>query len=412
MKERVERYKAQMARARTIGDVYRIPVVVHVIHNGEAIGSGSNISDAQIQSQIAVLNEDYRRLPGTPGWNNHPRGADVRIEFVLAKRDPSGNPTTGIVRWNRNTQGWNAPPYTQAYMDGTIKPATQWDPNRYLNIWVADLSGGLLGYAQFPDLSGLLGMPGDDGMGSCTQAANTDGVVILYASFGSALKGSFSVLTPPYHLGRTTTHEVGHWLGLRHLWGDNTTAGQCSPDDYCDDTPECADASYGCPAHPVPSCVPGVPRMIENYMDYSDDGCMNIFTIDQAVRMRIVLENCPRRASLITSPALVPPATTDAAIINTAIPQDLCPGTYNINATLRNNGTTTLTSVPIAYRINNGPWQSTTWTGSLAGGATTTVTLTGINFSSPGDYTLTVCSNLTSDPDRTEDTVTTALQGT
>ena len=150
--------------------------------------------------------------------------------------------------------------------------------------------------------------------------------------------------------------------------------------------------------------------MIENYMDYSDDGCMNIFTIDQAVRMRIVLENCPRRASLITSPALVPPATTDAAIINTAIPQDLCPGTYNINATLRNNGTATLTSVPIAYRINNGPWQSITWTGSLAGGATTTVTLTGINFSSPGDYTFTVCSNLTSDPDRTEDTVTTRFK--
>jgi hypothetical protein len=100
--------------------------------------------------------------------------------------------------------------------------------------------------------------------------------------------------------------------------------------------------------------------MIENYMDYSDDGCMNIFTIDQAVRMRIVLENCPRRASLITSPALVPPATTDAAIINIPIPQDLCPGTYNINATLRNNGITTLTSVPIAYRINSGPGKAST----------------------------------------------------
>ncbi len=406
LKERVERYKAQMARARTIGDVYRIPVVVHVIHNGEAVGTGTNISTQRIQDQIAVLNEDFRRLPGTPGWNNHPRGADVKIEFVLARRDPNGNPTTGIVRWDRNVYGWSAPPYTSAYMNSTIKPATQWDPDRYLNIWVADLSGGLLGYAQFPDLSGLLGMPGDASMGSCTQAANTDGVVILYSSFGSALKPGGTGMTPPYHLGRTTTHEVGHWLGLRHTWGD----GDCSVDDFCDDTPLCNGPHYGCTAHPVPACITGQRRMIENYMDYSDDGCMNIFTIDQAVRMRIVLENCPRRASLITSPALVPPATTDAAIINTAIPQDLCPGTYNINATLRNNGTTTLTSVPIAYRINSGPWQSTTWTGSLAGGNTTTVTLTGIDFSSPGDYTLTVCSNLTSDPDRTEDTVTTRFK--
>ncbi len=116
MKVRVQAYKAEMARARTIGEVYRIPVV-HVIHNGEAVGSGSNISAVQIQSQIEVLNEDFRRKAGTPGWNDHPRGADVRIEFVLAKRDPNGNPTTGIVRWNRNTQGWSAPPYTTTYMN-------------------------------------------------------------------------------------------------------------------------------------------------------------------------------------------------------------------------------------------------------------------------------------------------------
>jgi hypothetical protein len=166
-------------------------------------------------------------------------------------------------------------------------------------------------------------------MGGCTQAANTDGVVILYSAFGSALKPGGTGMTPPYHLGRTTTHEVGHWLGLRHTWGD----GDCSVDDFCDDTPLCNGPHYGCTAHPVPACIAGQRRMIENYMDYSDDGCMNIFTIDQAVRMRIVLENSPRRASLITSPALVPPATTDAAIINIAIPQDLCPGTYNINAT-------------------------------------------------------------------------------
>lgn len=407
LRQKVQAYKALLANSRTIGGVYQIPVVVHVIHNGEAIGTGRNIPDQNILDQIAVLNEDFRRMPGTPGWNNDPRGADTRIEFVLAKRDPNGNPTTGIVRWNRNTQGWNAPPYTQNYMETTIKPATIWDPTRYLNIWVADLSGGLLGYAQFPDASGLLGMPGDDGMGApnCTQGATTDGVVILYSSFGSALKSSTG-LSAPYHLGRTTTHEVGHWLGLRHIWGDNTTGGACAPDDYCDDTPECADPSYGCPANPT-SCVAGVRRMIENYMDYSDDACMNIFTLDQALRMRVVLEYCPRRRSLITSPALVPPATTDAALIDLPIPQDMCPGTYNISTILRNNGTTTLTSIPVAYRLNTGPWQTTTWTGSLAAGATTTFNLTGVGLTTPGEYTLTACTNLAGDPDRTEDTTVT-----
>lgn len=407
LREKVLEKKALLSHARTIGEVYRIPVVVHVIHNGEALGTGRNIPDANIHHQIEVLNEDFRRQYGTPGWNNDPRGADARIEFVLAKRDPAGNPTTGIVRWNRNAYGWNAPPYSTTYFETTIKPATQWDPNRYLNIWVADLQGGVLGYAQFPDASGLLGLPGDAGMGSCTQAANTDGVVILYSAFGSVLKGSTG-LSSSFNMGRTTTHEVGHWLGLRHTWGDNTTSGDCTPDDFCDDTPDCADALYGCASNPS-SCVPGVRRMIENYMDYSDDGCMNIFTLDQVLRMRVVLEYCPRRRSLITSPALVPPAATDAALISLPIPQDLCPGTYTFDATLRNNGTNTLTSIPVAYRLNNGAWQTQTWTGSLAGGATTTFALTGVDLSTPGEYILTACSNLVGDPDRTEDSVSTRI---
>lgn len=407
IKEKVARLKSGEEGARTIGGVYRIPVVVHVIHNGEAIGTGRNIPDQNIYDQIAVLNEDFRRIPNTPGWNNDPRGADTRIEFVLAKRDPNGNPTTGIVRWNRNTMGWNAPPYNMTYMDGTIKPATQWDPTRYFNIWVADLSGGLLGYAQFPAASGLLGLPGDQGMGPCEPGANTDGVVILYTAFGSAQKSSTG-LNPPYHLGRTTTHEVGHWLGLRHTWGDNVTAGDCTPDDFCDDTPDCADALYNCASNP-PSCVPGVRRMIENYMDYSDDACMNIFTLDQALRMRVVLEYCPRRRSLITSPALVPPAATDAALIDLPLPQDLCPGIYNFSAILRNNGTNALNAIPVAYQLNGGAWQTQTWTGNLAGGSTTSFTLTGIDLNSPGEYLFTACTNLSNDPDRTEDTTSTRI---
>ncbi|MCS7188609.1 MAG: M43 family zinc metalloprotease [Bacteroidia bacterium] len=407
IKQKVEEMKISYERLRTIGGVYRIPVVVHVIHNGEPLGTGSNIPDQNILDQIAVLNEDFRRMWNTPGWNNHPRGADARIEFVLAKRAPNGASTTGIVRWNRNTMGWNAPPYNMGYMDGTIKPATVWDPSRYFNIWVADLAGGLLGYAQFPSASGILGMPGDEGMGPCTQATNTDGVVVTYRSFGSARKSSTG-LAAPYHLGRTTTHEVGHWLGLRHTWGDNATAGDCTPDDFCDDTPDCADPHYGCSVNP-PSCVPGVRRMIENYMDYSDDACMNIFTLDQVLRMRVVIEYSPLRRSLITSPALVPPALTDAALIDLPLPQDICPGVYDIPAVLRNNGTNPLNSIPVAYNLNGGPWQNQTWTGNLAGGATTTFNLTGINLSTPGEYILTACSNLGGDPDPTEDTTATRI---
>ncbi|MCS6790844.1 MAG: zinc metalloprotease, partial [Bacteroidia bacterium] len=324
MRQKVSEKKALYEQARTIGGVYRIPVVVHVIHNnGETEGTGMNIPTNNIIHQIEVLNEDFRRKPGTPGWNNDPRGADVRIEFVLAKRDPSGNPTTGIVRINGTTQGWGAPPYATNVLENTIKPNTVWDPNRYLNIWVTnvvDNSGNpILGYAQFPDLSGLLGMPGDGASNPrpCQQSANTDGVVILYTAFGSIPKGSTGV-DAVISMGRTATHEIGHWLGLRHTWGD----GGCNVDDFCDDTPLCSGSHFGCAANPT-SCIPGVRRMIENYMDYSDDPCMNIFTLEQAMRMRIVLENCPRRRTLITSPALVAPNPVDAALIDLAIPQDL-----------------------------------------------------------------------------------------
>ncbi|MCS6789612.1 MAG: zinc metalloprotease [Bacteroidia bacterium] len=405
MRQKVDRAKALYEASRTIGGVYRIPVVVHVIHSGGAVGSGDNIPTANILHQIEVLNEDFRRKLGTPGWNDDPRGADTRIEFVLAKRDPNGNPTDGInrVAWNSISGLTSPPPYNTPTIQASIKPATQWDPERYFNIWVVQMSGGILGYAQFPDLTGLLGMPGDGPL--CTQDANTDGVVVLPSAFGSVLKGSTG-LAQPYVLGRTATHEVGHWLGLRHTWGDNSTAGECAPDDYCNDTPNCADQLYGCSLG-APSCEPGVRRMVENYMDYSDDPCFNIFTLEQALRMRITLEYAPRRRSLLTSPALIPPTTTDAALIDLPIPQDLCSGTYNIPVVLRNNGTTSLNSIPVKYRINNGPWQTQTWTGTLNPGNQVTFNLTGINFTTPGTYTFTACTDVPGDGDRSEDTTST-----
>ncbi len=279
--------KAKMASGRGTAEVITIPIVVHVIHNGEAIGTGRNISQAQIQSQIETLNEDFRRRVNTNGFNNDSRGADIEIEFCLAQFNPQGQRMTelGIDRVNGNRTSW-----TRNDIEGSLKPTTSWDPNKYYNIWVLDFAAqddNLLGYAQFPSSSNLSGIPAGGG------AASTDGVVVNYANFGNAQKGSFSLLRAPYNLGRTLTHETGHWLGLRHIWGD----AACG-DDFCSDTPTQASESRGCQKGRI-SC--GGANMVENYMDYSDDGCFNIFTRDQKTRMRTVMEISPRRASLLTS---------------------------------------------------------------------------------------------------------------
>ena len=269
--------------------VYRLPVIVHVVHNGEGIGQGSNISQAQVASQIAILNEDYRMLLGTPGHNNHPKGADVGIEFYLAAIGPDGRPLPepGINRVNGGQAFWG-----HEDIQERLKPSTQWDPEKYLNIWVVrfDQQSGLLGYAQFPSLSGLDGMKPNEG------SANTDGVVINYRAFGRT-----GAAQAPFDGGRTATHEIGHFLGLRHIWGD----GDCTVDDFCDDTPEAGKPNYSCDAT-LNSCVGGDRDMIENYMDYTNDGCMNIFTSCQRERIRTVLERSPRRRELVRSEVETP----------------------------------------------------------------------------------------------------------
>ncbi|MFY7668401.1 MAG: PKD domain-containing protein, partial [Crocinitomicaceae bacterium] len=361
-----------------IGGVYYIPVVVHVIHNGEAVGTGTNVSFAAIQSQIDVLNEDFRKILGSNGWNTHPDGADTQIEFCLAQRRPDGSAfpagEPGVNRINRNTVGFTAPPYTQTYINSTVKPYTYnnnvplatrgWDPAKYMNIWLADLSNGLLGYAQFPQSP-------VGGMGCGNQTAGTDGVVFLYNSIG---KSSVTGFTGVYNEGRTATHEIGHWLGLRHIWGD----GGCTVDDFCNDTPEAGAANYGCPVG-TNSCTAAPDAgvdMIENYMDYTDDLCMNIFTNDQKMRMRTVLENSPLRASLINSDACTPPLAVDASIIDIINPKgDNCVGSITPSVTLKNRGSGALTSASISYKIDNGAATTFAWTGNLASGATANVTL-------------------------------------
>jgi PKD repeat protein len=356
-----------------VNGVYYIPVVVHVVHNGEAIGTGRNLSVATIQSQIDVLNEDFRRILGTPGYNTHPDGADTQIEFCLARRRPNGTAfppgEDGINRINRNTQGWTAPPHSTAYINGTIKPfCTQtqfggWDAADYMNFWSIDLEGGLLGYAQFPTT--VLG-----GMDCDAQSAATDGVVMDHLTVG---KSAFNGQPGPFNEGRTATHEIGHWLGLRHIWGD----GGCGVDDFCNDTPRSDAANTGCVV--TNSCVDPAPDpndMVQNYMDYSDDLCMNIFTNDQKMRMRTVLENSVIRATLITSDACTPPTTNDAAIVAITEPfGDNCPGGISPVVTLRNRGGNNLTSAVINYTLNNGAPTTFNWTGTIAPGASANVTL-------------------------------------
>ncbi len=309
---KIAQIKADKAAGKALA-VYTIPVVIHVVHDGNTVntngnGANENISDAQVISQIQVLTDDYRRMGTRGGANTTGAAVDVEIEFCLAVTDPSGNPTTGIVRHNIT-------PYSNAQTPGTtddweirsdvetMKTNTQWDPTKYMNMWSIKPGGnaldhptnpglsGLLGYAQFPSNSGLGGLNTNGG------AASTDGVVAGYSAFGNddVDDGSFA-LNASYNLGRTMTHEVGHWLGLRHIWGDSACGGN---GDYCNDTPDSDAANYNCAAHT--SC--GTSDQYQNYMDYSYDYCMDTFTADQKARVVAVMQNSPRRGVLNASTA-------------------------------------------------------------------------------------------------------------
>lgn len=281
-------YSKQVKSVTKSGTTYKIPVVVHIIHTGEPVGEGFNYSAERIESQIRTLNEDFRRKEGTPGFNSHPDGEDSRIEFVLAQVDPGGNTTNSIVRVNRNLVH---PPSNITDIITLCSMYSYWDPEKYLNIWCMDigLHGIYTGKGSFP-ISDLQGLPAphDD--------TGADGIFINAINFG---QGETNTI-PDLDMGRTLTHEMGHFLGLLHTFG---AAGSCDYSDYCDDTPPISSATYGCPSEKPVACD-GHPAMIENYMDYSSDRCMNIFTKDQVSRMHTVLENSPRRKSLLTSPVI------------------------------------------------------------------------------------------------------------
>ena len=343
------------------GGIITIPVVVHVIHNGDAYGVNENITDEQVASQITVMNQDFRKMMGTPGFG---AGVDTQVQFALAKVDPNGNPTDGINRVNLCEASWST-----GDINGIVKPATIWDATQYMNMWSVNFTdGSLLGYAQFPDGSGLGGLNPSGG------AANTDGVVAGYRFFGSSdlASGSFQA---PYDKGRTMTHEVGHWIGLRHIWGD----GGCAVDDFCADTPAAAAANFGCPEGTNSCSAPGN-DMIENYMDYTDDSCMNIFTQNQKDRMVVIMNNAARRASLKTSvkDIAIPLFANDAEVkIETYCTTGGNPCVGNSHKIiLYNRGTSNLTSAAINYNVNGGTNTTYNWTGNLAPNKYEIITIT------------------------------------
>lgn len=349
MSQKIAAIKSQNVVSRSTNSVITIPVVIHVIHDGDAIGSGENLADAQIISQLTVLNQDFRRAAETHGWNTNPVGADTEIEFCLAQRDPNGLATTGIVRYNMGDGNG----FEVSELDANVKPNTIWDPTRYLNIWVVkdiyrQISNFLVlqsAYTTYPTASGLEGI-------DVNVDADKDGIVIASKYFGTAEIFPDGDYADDRNLGRTVTHEIGHYLGLMNIWGD----GDCSMDDYCADTPEAADGNLGCPTDVIDSCPdnPGV-DMYQNYMDTTNDACQNVFTADQKARMLTVLQNSPRRATLGSSDGCQAGITynNDGAVKIDNVAVNICNNTYSISASVINAGYNPLTSATMHFTVEH-----------------------------------------------------------
>ena len=340
MAQHVNQLLKNSQRAERTQTTLTIPVVVHIVHNGEPIGTGLNISDAQVLSQMTVLNNDFNRLNAdqmnTPSLFQ-PVAGSFDVQFVLAKQDPNGIATNGIVRVKGSKTSWS---FNDDFL---LKSQSYWPAEQYLNVWVSSITD-FLGYAQFPvsSLPGLADSPIE---------RLTDGIVVNYRHFGSIDAGAFD-LSSRYNKGRTLTHEMGHFFGLRHIWGDVSSCSTST--DYVDDTPVQNSSTNGCPSHPQTSC--SNTKMFQNYLDYSDDACMNIFTQGQVARMNFVAANSPRRKELPNSIGSLPPTAVanDLGIKTVSSPTSTaCSGSVVPSITIRNFGTNLISSAQLQLKRNN-----------------------------------------------------------
>ena len=354
MERELQKYLTSNQISRDAQAVVTIPVVVHVVYNT----STQNISDAQIQSQIKILNDDFRRLNAdkvnTPSAFSSV-AADCQINFCLASKDPSGNATTGITRTSTST--------TSFYDDDKVKSSstggkTGWSSSSYLNIWVCNLGGGLLGYAQFPGGS-----------------SSTDGVVIGHKYFGNT-----GTATAPFNKGRTTTHEVGHWLNLYHIWGD----AYCGNDNVSDTPTQQAD-NYGCPSYPHKTCGnTSSGDMFMNYMDYTDDACMNMFSTGQSSRMNAAINNY--RSGLLTSTGCGTGTTTTCNV-----PSGLTSSSITSSSATLAWSSTGAVSYSIQYRKTS----TTTWTSTTS--TSTSKSISGLSASTQYEFQVkSVCTSSSS----------------
>ena len=381
-----------------INSIITVPVVVHI-----GLPDPNLVTNATVFNQLDTLNWTYGGASLTDSLRTYTPFRTTygrsEIRFCLAQRTPTNQPTNGIERFVNNN-----------IFSGAVHPSTQiaaWDPTRYLNIWVVQMSTGLLGYSYTP--------------GAFTPSDPRNGFVNDYRAFGSGA----SYLFPEFNGGKTAVHEIGHFFNLFHPWTDITNAGSnpsCTLSDGCADTPPTSDPTFGCPsAIPVLNiCSPSAPGIMwQNHMDYADDACMTLFTQNQATRMNSAIVTFPDRVGLSTSSGCVPPVlllnNASISVINTPPAGFVtCDPTVPLTVTLKNAGSNPLTSVTITVTRNATTIQTFNWTGNLASLASVSVPLNAVPLLL-GANNIQVCTSLpntVTDTDPINDCITvTATQG-
>ena len=433
----VEAHKQDVVSGRATATTYTIPVIFHIIYStGEVEGaSGShNVSATQVQQQITVLNADYNgtgynssqyptlTYSSEPAFYQYASIATNSVEatskasngsikigssgitFCLATKNPSGTtlaePGIDRVTWESISGAINPATCSSGTVtttintlfDNTIKPATIWNPQLYFNVWVSDGGGsGLLGYATFPPLTSTTPLNPSFGE-TVSSPSTTDGVWMCYCGLGTS-----GTAAAPYNYGRTLTHESGHYFGLRHVWGD----GDCLTD-YCNDTPPAA-ANYV----PWPTTYPydagtctGTPNntpdgdMFMDFMDYSDDAAMWMFTNDQVLRFQTALTNSPWRSGLTSSAANLCNITVTAPTASFTPPASIC-ATQNCVFTDNSSGNWSVTPTT-GVTITSSNVQNPTFNFATAGTYTVTDDVTNSAGSNSASHVVTVTTCTTS----------------